>query len=263
MPIGSLPPADAKPPPGVAAGADSATTTGAAIPGGLPAAAGATADLPSSGVPPGVAPGLDRADIQPLNVPAALGILVAEARTALGLPPQNGPIQSPTQAAIGLVSNFLLSLPPGLAGPLDPGAPTDAILPPGITPPVDAGVAPDASARSSPAEITEAGVALAWNAAHLLLQGRLTAGMEQAAAAVSAWRDTDPAVIHAVNESRAMVLLAVGDEPLDGLLAKPEWLWLVPRLEAFRRRRRAVRRRLQDPDYQTPDAADEWIAAGP
>jgi hypothetical protein len=244
MPIDPLPGADAKTAPGVAAGTKTATNAGAPISGGSRAAVG-TAVLPSSVVPPG----LDRADIQPLTVPAALGILVGEARTALGLPPNNSPIQSPAQAAIGLVQIFLASLPPILAEPLDPEAPRDVTLPLDVTLGLDAGAAPP--------EIVDAHVALA---ALVLLQGRSGASMAQAAATVSTWRDADPVVIHAVNESRTMVLLAVGDAPLDGLLARPEWLWLAPRLEAFRRRRRAVRRRLQDPDYQTPSAADEWIA---
>jgi hypothetical protein len=86
--------------------------------------------------------------------------------------------------------------------------------------------------------------------------------MEQAAATVAAWRDADPVVLRALNESREIVLFAIGDKPIDALLARPEWLWLAPRLQAFRRRRRAMRRRLQDPDYQTPSAEEEWIAPG-
>lgn len=250
MPIDPLPPADAKAAPRVAVGNETATNAGAPISGGSREAVGATALLPSSVV----SPGLDRADIQPLNVPTALGILVGEARTALGLPPLNSPIQSPAQAAIGLVQIFLASLPPMLAEPLDPEAPRDVTLPLDVTLTLHA--------EAAPPEMVDTAVAVAWNGALVLLRARLGASMEQAAATVSTWRDADPVVIHAVNESRTMVLLAVGDAPLDGLFARPEWLWLAPRLEAFRRRRRAVRRRLEDPDYRTPSAADEWIPTG-
>ena len=156
------------------------------------------------------APIADRADIRPLDIPAALQIMLSELRTALDLPAGSSDaaaLDSPVQAAQFLVRMVLQSMP-------------DA--------------APDVAA---------------WTQALARMETALQTGLAGAIAAVSAWREVPSAVVDAAKETRALVYSVLGDEPQNPLWLRPEWLGLAPRLQRFWRRRRLARRRLMDPDY--------------
>lgn len=162
------------------------------------------------------APVADRADIRPLDIPAALQILLTEVRAALDL--ESGStggsraLASPAQAAQDVVQMVLQSMPDD---------------------------APDVAA---------------WTAALVRMEAALQAGLSNALNAVSAWRDVPQAVVDAAKESRALVFSVLGDEPQNPLWLRPEWVGMAPRLERFWRRRRLARRRLMDPDYSSGSA---------
>jgi hypothetical protein len=161
----------------------------------------------------------DRSDISPLDIPAALQILVAEVRAAFDLPADSmsgGPAipASPVQAARTLVELVLNAMPDD---------------------------APDV---------------FAWTAALVRTESAVQTGLDRALEAVTAWRDVPPMVVDAAKESRALVYSILGDEPQNALWARPEWAGLAPRLERFCRRRRLARRRLMDPDYSPGGLGD-------
>jgi hypothetical protein len=175
--------------------------------------------------PASVAPVVDRADIRPLDVSAALQILLAEVRAALDLMldaaitqgsqgSQGWVLQNPVQAARELVDMFLQELPE------------------------DATDAP------------------AWSAALAEVETAMQSSMERAIGIVAVWQEVPPAVVDAVKETRVLVLSALGDEAQNPLWLRPEWVGLGPRLHRFRRRRRNARRRLIDPDH-SPGGLDE------
>jgi hypothetical protein len=152
----------------------------------------------------------DRADIRPLDIPAALQILLTEMRAALDL--QTGSsggaaLDSPVQAAQELVRMILQSMPDET---------------------------PDVSA---------------WTQALARMETALQTGLASAITAVGAWRDVPAAVVDAAKETRALVFSVLGDEPQNPLWLRPEWVGLAPQLQRFWRRRRLARRRLMDPDY--------------
>ena len=164
----------------------------------------------------------DRADIRPLDVPAALQILLAELRAALEEQP------------------LLFDQPPLLDQPVpgEGGAPPD-------NPAQAARLLVQMAVQSLPEEPNIA----AWTEALSRMEGALQAGIERAIDAVSAWRDVPAVVIDAAKETRALVFAALGDDPQNPLWLRPEWAGFAPRLERFWRRRRIARRRLTDPDY--------------
>jgi hypothetical protein len=177
---------------------------------------------PGSQSPANIAVTADRADIRPLDIPAALQILLAEVRAAFDLQalPMSGEgsavLDTPAQATRALVESVIESMPD------------------------DAGVA-------------------SWNAVLVRVEAALPIGLERAINAVSAWRDVPPAVVEAAQETRASVFSVLGDEPQNPLWLRPEWAGLQPKFERFWRRRRIARRRLTDPDYSsaTFDDRDE------
>jgi hypothetical protein len=177
--------------------------------------------------PAGIVPMADRADIRPLDVSAALQILLAEVRTALDsaldamltqgalMQGSQGTVwQSPVQAARELVDMFLQALPE------------------------DAADAPASTAALAQVETA------------------IQSSMERAIDLIAAWREVPPVVVDAVKETRALFFSALGDEPQNPPWLRPEWLDLGPRLHRFRHRRRNMRRRLIDPDHQ-PGSLDE------
>jgi hypothetical protein len=177
--------------------------------------------------PASIAPMMDRADIRPLDVSAALQILLAEVRAALDLTldaaiaqsaitqgSQGAILQSPVQAARELVDMFLQELPE------------------------DATDAP------------------AWTAALAQVETAMQSSMERAIDVVAVWHEVPPAVVDAVKETRVLFFSALGDEPQNPLWLRPEWVGLGPRLHRFWRRRRNARRRLIDPD-QPPGSLDD------
>jgi hypothetical protein len=155
----------------------------------------------------------DRADIRPLDVPGGLQILLAEIRTSLGF----------SAEWVG-----------------DPGEST----PQGVTQAAHQIVQWMLLALPESADDVPA-----WIAALTRLEGGLQAGLQQAVDAVTAWRDVPVAVVDAVKQSGNLALLVLGDDQPNPLWLRPEWLGLAPRLERFRRRRRALRRGLTDPDH--------------
>jgi hypothetical protein len=177
--------------------------------------------------PASIAPMMDRADIRPLDVSAALQILLAEVRAALDVTldaaiaqsaitqgSQGAILQSPVQAARELVDMFLQELPE------------------------DATDAP------------------AWTGALAQVETAMQSSMERAIDVVAVWHEVPPAVVDAVKETRVLFFSALGDEPQNPLWLRPEWVGLGPRLHRFWRRRRNARRRLIDPD-QPPGSLDD------
>jgi hypothetical protein len=156
----------------------------------------------------------DRADIRPLDVAAALQILLAEVRALLD--PKAMPmgaaggtgIEDPVQTARVLVEMAVQSLPDQASVPV-------------------------------------------WTAALLHMESALQSGLEFAIDAVSAWRDVPIVAVDAAKEARALVFSVLGDDAQNPIWLRPEWASLAPRLERFRRRRRDARRYLSDPDHSS------------
>jgi hypothetical protein len=189
-----------------------------------PAAAAARSTAPAAEQGPpstaNAAPIADRADIRPLDIQAALQILLAEVRAAFELqalvmaPGANEALDSPPQAARALVQMIL-------------------------------GAMPDDSAGTA-----------AWHAALAPVETALQAGLDRGIDAITVWREVPASVVDAAKEARTLVVSTLGDDVQNPVWLRPEWLGLAPRLERFRRRRRAARRHLTDPD-PTGNADDD------
>ena len=155
----------------------------------------------------------DRADIRPLDIPAALRILLAEVRAAFELQAiaivavAGEPVSNPSQATRALLQMLL-------------------------------GAMPDEHAN------------VPWTAALARIEVALESGISRGIDAVTAWRDVAPSVVDAAREARTLVFAAINDDPPDPVWLRPEWAGLAPGLERFRRRRRLARR-LTDPDYSS------------
>ena len=200
----------------------------------MPAPA-ATAPRPPTGPPAeqgpqspaNAAPLADRADIRPLDIPAALQILVAEVRAAFEMQAiamgqdADESATSPPQAVRALLQMALNALPDESALP-DEGA--------GVP---------------------------AWNAVLARVEAALQTGLDRGIDAVSAWRDVPPIVVDASKEVRAQVFSALDDDPQNPAWLRPEWAGLAPRFERFWRRRRKARRQLTDPDYSSGSLDDD------
>jgi hypothetical protein len=182
--------------------------------------ANAAAAERGAGLPAKIPHTTEEPDVRPLDIPAALQILLTEVRAALELspgtlanpdsrvldPPQQA-LDAPQQAARGLVAMTLQSVPE------------------------DAHDAP------------------AWIAAWVRADAALQAGIERALQAVTAWRQTPAAVIESVKDTRNLVASVLSEEPLNAVWLRPEWVDLAPKIERFVRRKRRARRRISDPDY--------------
>ena len=175
----------------------------------------------------------DRADIRPLDIPAALQIILAEVRASFDLQAvmMGGEMggagaESPAQAVRALLQMVLQALPDETAG------------------------SPESNATEN---------ALAWSAAQMRVDAALQAGLDRAISAVTAWRDVPASVVDAARETRTLVFAILGDDPQNPIWLRPEWAGLAPRFERFWRRRRFVRRHLTDPDYSSgsPDDRNE------
>jgi hypothetical protein len=171
--------------------------------------------------PPSAAPIADRADIRPLDVPAALQILLAEVRAAFELlavamgEDANEAANSPPQAARALLQMVLRALPDETA--------------------------------SMPA----------WTAELARVETALQSGLDRGIDAITVWRDVPPIVVDAAQEARTLVFSALGDDPQNLAWLRPEWVGLAPKLERFWRRRRLARRRLTDPDFPVGSLDDD------
>ena len=175
--------------------------------------------------PTNAAPIADRADIRPLDIPAALQILLAEVRAAFEL--QAIAIGA---IALGQDSSEAVASPPQAARAL-----LQMLV----------GAMPDESAS-----MTE------WSAALVRVETALKSGLDRGIVAVSLWRDVPAIVVDAAKEARTLVFSTLGDEPQNPAWLRPEWAGLAPRLERVWRRRRLARRRLTDPDY-SPGSPDD------
>jgi hypothetical protein len=175
---------------------------------------------PGSQSPANIAATADRADIRPLDIPAALQILLAEVRAAFDLEALlmsgegSAVLDTPAQAARVLVELVIQSMP------------------------------------------DEAGVP-SWSAVLVRVEAALPIGLERAINAVSAWRDVPIMVVDATKETRALVFSILGDDPQSPIWLRPEWAGLQPKFERFWRRRRVARRRLTDPDYSSQTFEDD------
>jgi hypothetical protein len=232
------------PPPDVGNKPTLATTT-------RPAAA-----APERGAPPpsGAASALDRADIKPLDVSAALQILVAEVREAFTLllieagdtsnPGSAGGAADPYTGAGNAVAaaDIGTAVPIGNAGNPDSAGNVGS-----------ARALVDTVLQSLPETLDEA----AWSEALPQVEAALQAGVQRAFDVVNGWRDVSPVVLEATQASAKLALQVLSDEPQNPLWLRPEWLAMAPRLARFWRRRRKLRRRLTDPDYDTNAEWDE------
>ena len=251
------------PPSGGITGLGVDTATNAAAASRSDAAAGAAT---GSGVSAALSALADRVDIQPLDVAAALQILIAEVRAELALPLTPG-----ESAAGGTAPGVAVSAAGGEAaagGTVPLRAPVIAVSvePDAWEPllmPTGARIAlPSAlTLLSSPAHASpvlmrmfleavpeEAANPAAWSAIVNQLEGTLQSALDRAVATVELWRDVPQAVVDAARETRGLVVTQLGEDPLGPLWLRPEWMWLSPQMERFRRRRRLVRRALSDPD---------------
>jgi hypothetical protein len=171
--------------------------------------------------PPNLAPIADRADIRPLDIPAALQILLAEVRAALELPAvamgedAGEAVTSPPQAARAVLQMVLRAVPDETA--------------------------------SMPA----------WNAELARVETALQAGLDRGIDAVTVWRAVAPIVVDAAQEARTLVFSALSGDSQNPAWLHPEWVGLVPEFERFWRRRRLARRPLTDPDYSSGNLDDE------
>ncbi len=196
-------------------------TPGPAGQGGAAPAAPATAE-PQAAASPGAAtlPSADRVDIQPLNLAAALQILITELATDLAVPAGAPPLQTPAQAARALLQVFLQAVPDA------EGAPAT-------------GAAARADGAGAPAAASDAA-----GSPELALQSAL----DRAMTTVAAWRNVPQAVVDGAAETRALAMRLLIDEPPNPLWLRPEWQGLLPRMERYWRRRR--RRGFSDPDFR-------------
>lgn len=166
----------------------------------------------------------DRNDIRPLDLKGALQILLAEVRAAL------------TLALLDAVSSF----PEAADSPLQAArVMVESVL--------------KALPEGSPDVIL-------WSEALPRADAAVQSGLARASSVIDAWRGVPPAVAASAREVSALVTQALGDEPLNPIWVRPEWLGLAPRLERLRRRRRVLKRRLTDPDYRPTvfDQPESW-----
>jgi hypothetical protein len=173
--------------------------------------------------PANAAPIADRADIRPLDISAALQILLAEVRAAFEL-----------QAVV-----------------MGQDAGADEVL---TSPPQAARVLLQVVLNSMPDESASIPV---WNAMLARVETALQTGLDRGIAAVTVWRDVPPIVVDASKEVRTLVFSTLGDDPQNPAWLRPEWVGLAPKFERFWRRRRKARRPLTDPDHSRGSRDDD------
>ena len=174
--------------------------------------------------PPSLIATAERVDIRPLDVSAALRILIAEVRASFesqalltagsGVSAPGAVVDNPLQAALALIE-IILQAQPAQAGNAQ------------------------------------------WGAALTRLEMQLHAALERAIDAVTLWRDISAPVVQTVNQTRALIFALLDEGPQNPLWLRPEWAQLAPRFEYFWRRRRRARRRLTDPDYTSRGFDDD------
>jgi hypothetical protein len=117
------------------------------------------------------------------------------------------------------------------------------------TPPQAAAVIVNSLLQALP--VDSAG-AHAWLDAEGALQSGIAAGLSRATAIVMARPPPDSGLVAALAQTHALIAMALSEDSPAGLPIGPEWSGLVQRLDAFRRRRRKLRRRWLDPDTEAP-----------
>ena len=177
---------------------------------------------------------LDTVDIQPLDAIGALQILIAEVREALSLA-----LDSPQPAGAGLnvapSAQTAAQAPQQLLQLFLQAVPQDMLV--------------DRGADDEQQRLAGAPNSSAWTAAATQLENALSLALDKGVAAVEAWRAVPQAVVDDVKQTRAVVLsMLTADSNAEWL--RPEWLGLAPRIERYRRRRRAARKRLTNPDHE-------------
>ena len=184
--------------------------------------------------PASAAPVVDRADIRPLDTPAALQILLAEVRAAfelqaiaMGSNASEVP-NSPPQAARMLVQMLLGAMP-------------------------DEGEKPDEGAVPDVSAMLEIASTPSWNAVLARVETALQAGLDRGIEAIMVWRDVTANVVDAAKEARALVFSTLGDDPQNPVWLRPEWVGLGPQFERFWRRRRLARRHFAHRHLTDPD----------
>jgi hypothetical protein len=165
----------------------------------------------------------DRADIRPLDINAALQILLAEVRAAFEL------------QAIAIDSNAGAN-----EAPASPAQTARVLLQMVLS------AMPEESA-SMPA----------WNAVLARVEPALQTGLDRGIDAVTVWRDVPPIVVDASKEVRTLVFSTLDDDPQNPAWLRPEWAGLAPKFERFWRRRRRARRSLTDPDDSPGSRGDD------
>ncbi len=195
----------------------------------MPAPAAAAARTPTAPpaeqglqTPASAATIADRADIRPLDMPAALQILLAEVRAAFEL------------QGIAIDSNASANEAP-------------------VSPPQAARVLLQMVLSAMPEESASMP---AWNAVLARIEPALQIGLDRGVDAVTVWRDVPPSVVDVAKDVRTLVLAALSDDAPNPAWLRPEWVGLAPKFERFWRRRRKARRSLTDPDY-SPGSRDD------
>jgi len=145
---------------------------------------------------------------------------------------------------VPLPSIPLSAIPPDLnLGPLEP-----LFMPPGVRLSSPAQAAPMLMRLFLQAVPEDADSPVRWSATVTQLEVTLQSALDRAVATVEQWRNVPQVVVDAARETRGAVMSQLNDEPPLPLWLRPEWMWLSPRMERFRRRRRLARRGLTDPD---------------
>jgi hypothetical protein len=161
------------------------------------------------------------ADIRPLDSGAAMQILLTEVQSALeALPALTPPVPD---------------------SPPVPGSPL-ALL----DPPQTARALVNAFLQALPQDDVSP---QSWLTSLEHLQSAFQSAMDRAVQIVAAWRQVPPPVVEAAAEVRTEALSLISEETSLALLVRPEMSSLIRPVERFRRRRRAARRRLTDPDF--------------
>jgi hypothetical protein len=232
MEVSKVPQADVSAPrTGTTAGSSTGSATALQTPTSADTAASAAAEVTAA---------TDFADIRPLDLGAALQILVAEVRAGLDASLE-GSMQLGAVARDAL-TQALFAPTPGTQG---------AIL---QSPLQAAHELVDMFLRALPEDTSDAP---AWTAAVIQAETAVQSSLERAVNVVAAWRDTSPLVVDAAKEARVLFTEALADEGQNPVWLRPEWMGLVAPFSRFRRRRRNVRRRLADPDYPVGNLDDD------
>ena len=188
----------------------------------------ATASAPELGSrsPASVAAALDRADIRPLDIPAALQILLAEVR-----------------AAFELTALDSMTAETSLLAETSQPAETSILA---DSPPQTARAILQLFLRALPQDTEPVS---SWAAALTRAETTLQQGLDRGIAAINGWNEVPAMVLDAAKETHALIFSALADDSQNPIWLRPEWAGLAPRLDRFWRRRRLARRRVTDPDY--------------